>query len=596
MGILDEDIQRVRDATDIVAVISAYTQLKRSGARWVGLCPFHTEKSGSFSVNDQQGLYYCFGCKESGDAISFVRAKEHLDFVGAVELLAGKAGIQLRFSNQAEGKDRKRKSVLQDHIDHAVDFYHQRLLTGADARAARSYLRQRGFDGDMVRRFKIGWAPDGWDHLSKKLRISDADWVDSGLGRISKRNTQYDWFRGRLLFPIFDPEGRGVGFGGRVMPNGEGPKYINSADSKVYSKSHVLYGLNWAKAEVVKQDMVIVCEGYTDVIGFHDVGLPVAVATCGTALTDEHVKLLRKFARKVVLAFDADAAGQGAAARFYEWEKSMDLDVLVAALPTGVDPGDMATSDPEGLRKAVSEALPFLAFRVNRALAAGNVATVEGRTRTADTALQIVAEHPDPLVQDQYALQIGGHCRLDEASVRERLRHVARGEKSVARPNRTIDLRPDHESPEVEALRLALHRLEDIEQLVVPELFSEELTGMAYQHVVDLRSAHAVIDAGDPAMAQLVRRLVVEESDAEPIDVASRLWDRYLDFRIQECVRSARQADFSADTFEALSQQQQWLKRAQTEVRDPREQVAAVHKLLTWASQASVQETKTEVE
>ncbi|MGB5757521.1 MAG: DNA primase, partial [Acidimicrobiales bacterium] len=335
MGIVDEDIGRVREASDIVAIISQYTQLRRVGRRFQGLCPFHAEKSPSFSVNAEEGLYYCFGCGVRGDAITFVREKEHLDFVGSVEWLAGKAGITLNYTDAGGGEDRRRKTKLQEAIAGAVAWYHDRLLTGGDAGAARSYLRQRGFDGATVRKFQVGWAPDGWDTLARSLRLSNADLTDSGLGFVNRRGRQQDAFRNRILFPVFDAQGTAVGFGGRVLPGGDGPKYKNSSESTVYAKSRLLYGLNWAKTEIVEADEVVVCEGYTDVIGFASAGLGRAVATCGTALTEEHVKLLRRFARRVVLAFDADAAGQNAAARFYEWERAHDLDVAVADLPAG---------------------------------------------------------------------------------------------------------------------------------------------------------------------------------------------------------------------------------------------------------------------
>ena len=195
--------------------------------------------------------------------------------------------------------------------------------------------------------------------MARALRLPDDVLVDTGLGFLNRRGGQTDAFRGRLLFPIFDANGDPVAFGGRVLPGGEGPKYKNSSGSAIYDKSKVLYGLNWAKADVVNADEVVVCEGYTDVIGFAAAGVPRAVATCGTALTIDHLRTLQKFARRVVLAFDADAAGQDAAARFYQWERDLDLDIAVAALPVGVDPGDLAQSDPErALQGAVADAVP----------------------------------------------------------------------------------------------------------------------------------------------------------------------------------------------------------------------------------------------
>ena len=580
MGIVDEDIGRVREASDIVAVISQYTQLRRVGRRFQGLCPFHAEKSPSFSVNSEEGLYYCFGCGVSGDAITFVREKEHLDFVGSVEWLANKAGITLNYTDSGGGEDRRRKTKLQESIAEAVEWYHQRLLTSEDAGAARSYLRKRGFDSDMVRRFQVGWAPDDWDRLAKSLRLSNADLTDSGLGFVNRRGRQQDAFRSRVLFPIFDAQGAAVGFGGRILPGADGPKYKNSSESTVYAKSRLLYGLNWSKAEVVEADEVVVCEGYTDVIGFASAGLGRAVATCGTALTEEHVKLLRRFARRVVLAFDADAAGQNAAARFYEWERAHDLDVAVADLPAGVDPGDLAQSDPERLVASVTGAKPFLGFRVERALDAGDMSSVEGRARTAETALAMVREHPDPLVRDQYAVTVATRCRLELDLVRTQLAKPP--PKTNGQPASVPVKRrgPIKDSPELEALKLAVNRREEIAELLVPELFSDELCATTYELLNVCGSLHEVIEKGGPEVAEVVQRLSVEESQAEPVDVAARLWEPYLELLMAESTTAMSAADPTAQV--EIAREHTWLRLKLEDVREPLRQAGAIADLLAW--------------
>ncbi len=303
MGIEDEDIGRVRDASDIVAVISEHVQLKRVGRRWTGLCPFHAEKSPSLSVNQEEGFYKCFGCGVGGDVITFVREIEHLDFVSAVEKLAAKAGVSLRYTDQHEGESRKRKNVLIDAMRAAVDWYHERLLSAADAASARKYLRSRGLTSEEVRQYQIGWAPDAWDTMVKALKLPNDVLDETRLGFLNKHNRPTDAFRGRVLFPIFDVTGNPVAFGGRILPGSNDPaKYKNSAESKIYSKSKTLYGLNWAKSAIVNANQAIVCEGYTDVIGFAAAGAPRAVATCGTALTEEHFRVLKSYAHTIVLA------------------------------------------------------------------------------------------------------------------------------------------------------------------------------------------------------------------------------------------------------------------------------------------------------
>ena len=346
-----------------------------SDRRWTGLCPFHTEKSPSFSVNAEEGFYYCFGCQASGDAITFVRATEHLDFVDAVRLLADRAGVALHEDAEA-GKDRKRRTDLLDAMERAVVWYHERLLRAPDAGLARDYLRSRGYDGEVVRQFRLGWAPDEWDALSRALKLPERVLTDSGLGFINRRGRAQDAFRARVLFPICDPSGRPVALGGRILPPrpGEPPPSAPSPSTRtprsrpIYSKRRTLYALNWAKHDVIAQGEVVVCEGYTDVIGFFQAGVPRAVATCGTALAEEHFTLLRNFGRRIVLAYDADGAGQSATSRVYEWERKHEVDVVVADLPQGSDPGRPRPQRPRALARAVAEARPFLQFRVDRIL------------------------------------------------------------------------------------------------------------------------------------------------------------------------------------------------------------------------------------
>ena len=237
MGIPDEDVARVRAATDIVALIGEHAALKRQGRRWVGLCPFHGEKTPSFSVNAEEGFYYCFGCQAKGDAITFVRAIEHLDFVDAVRRLADKAGITIH-EDADRGRDSQRRKVFLDAMEQATEWYHQRLLAGADAGQARDYLRSRGYDGEVVRRFRLGWAPDDWDELCTRPRPEPRSWPSAaGLGFVNRRGRLQDAFRARILFPICDPSGHPVALGGRVLPGSSDPaKYKNSTETPIYSK------------------------------------------------------------------------------------------------------------------------------------------------------------------------------------------------------------------------------------------------------------------------------------------------------------------------------------------------------------------------
>ncbi|MGK2959312.1 MAG: DNA primase [Acidimicrobiales bacterium] len=529
MGIVDEDIERVRLAADVVAIIGEHVALRRSGSRWVGLCPFHAEKSGSFSVNAELGLYYCFGCQAKGDVITFVREINHLDFAGALELLAGRAGIQLRYDNEAQSGARRKRGVLVEAMTKAVEWYHDRLLNSPDAATARGYLRSRGYDGEIVRRFKLGWAPDDWDQLCRALDVPAEVLRETGLGFVNRRDRMQDSFRGRILFPIFDVRGDAVAIGGRIMPGAEGPKYKNSPATAIYDKSEVLYGLNWAKTQVVERGEVVVCEGYTDVIGMTQAGIERAVATCGTAFTERHVALLKGFSLRIVLAFDADAAGQNAAERFYEWERRYDVDVFVAAMPVGSDPGELAQRDPELLEKAVREAMPFLAFRLDRLLAAANLSTPEGRARAAKGAVDLIAEHPNQLVRDQYLMQVADSCRSDPTHLRDMLATAQGGSASksatrLVRSANTVASKGD-DRPSLMALRLAVQRPEEVADLLDEVLFDDEMHLRAYRALVGATTFQDALAAADPEVVEMLGRLAVEDADVEPVDAIARLVD-----------------------------------------------------------------------
>lgn len=548
MGILDEDVERVRDATDLVALIGERVALRRVGRRFQGLCPFHAEKTPSFSINPELGFYHCFGCQESGDAITFLRKLDGLDFVEAIERLAARAGITLRYDSANVTKDRQRKQRLAEAVGAAVDFYHRILREAREGGMARHYLRGRGFDGDAARRFVLGWAPDGFDALSRHLmglKFSRADIVAAGLAFVNRADKPQDFFRSRLLFPIYDRAGTPVGFGGRLL-EGEGPKYKNTPETPLYRKSRLLYGLNWAKAEIGARGEVVICEGYTDVMGMTLAGVPTAVATCGTALTDEHVQMLKGFARRFVLAFDADAAGQDAAARWYRWEQEHDIEVRVAALPEGLDPGDLWHKDPEALVEAVTNAPRFMEFKIRRLLAQADLATPEGRARAAEGLVPILREHPNELVREQYIQTAAGTLGIEHAWFKEQLarppRRPARaGPRSGSR--RDEDVPPDDEwydappaaarAPvridprEEDALRWAIHRPELVVDWLHPTLFADPLAKAGLERLMSTTDLMHAIEGSEGPVRALLERLAVEDpdelDDAEPETIRARL-------------------------------------------------------------------------
>jgi len=513
VGIADDDLERVRAAQPISAVIGNYVTLKRAGRNFLGLCPFHGEKTPSFNVRDETGRYKCFGCGASGDVFTFIQEVERLDFVGAIEHLANKAGITLNYTTGGPSPDRQRNKQLFALMQQAVDWYHQRLLTSPDAKDAREYLRTRGLSGDVARQFKLGWAPDAWDALCSDLGATPEMLRDCGLGFTNSRGRMQDSFRARVMFPIFKDNGEPVAFGGRVLPGSSDPaKYKNSAESKIYAKSKTLYGLNWAKADVVKADQIVVCEGYTDVIGFHRIGFTRAVATCGTALTEDHVRLMKRFANNVVLAFDADAAGQGAAERFYEWEQKIDVQVKVARLAGGKDPGDLAASDPEGLLASVNNAVAFMEFRVRRVMDAAKPTTPEEKARAMEQVIAIINEHPSVYIRRDYATSLALELNYPKEDLIRRVDRQLDTKRSRNEGN-TVATASSRENGEFVVLALMLDHFADVTGIVSEEVFADDTHRRVFRAILQNGGySPKVEDELDPDARELLSRVLVSDA------------------------------------------------------------------------------------
>ncbi len=429
------DIDRVREATDIVELVSEITKVKRSGRSYMAVCPFHEEKTPSMSVDRARGLYHCFGCDAGGDVFKFVQETRGVEFGEALDMLATKAGIQL-VRDPDEARKRGRRASAVEALRRSVDVYHQRLKKAADAGPARAYLRSRGYDVDLIDEWKLGFAGTDWDTLSKTLRtggVDDGTMIDAGLSRRGKHGL-YDFFRGRLMFPIHDLRGDPIGFGGRKVDdvdrsqtNNPDAKYVNSADSAIYQKSRVLFGLDRARQALSGEDPAVIVEGYTDVIAMHQAGVTTAVATCGTALGDGHFDLLRRFTEKVVLAFDSDDAGSKAALRSDDLESPfrLDLDVRVAVMPDGLDPADLYQEGRGSeLVKAVATARPLLEHRIESEVSRHDLSGPEGRARALHAAAGQLRRLDDPIARREYhrfvARLIGVDLSAVEAAVNPR--------------------------------------------------------------------------------------------------------------------------------------------------------------------------------
>ncbi len=513
MGIADDDIEKIRSTVSIVDTIQQYVSLKKTGRNWVGLCPFHAEKSPSFNVTEERGRYKCFGCDKGGDIFTFIQEIEHTDFPGSIEHLAAKAGITLNYTSTGQSKERARRKHLTEAMNDAVEWYHERLLNDPGARAARDYLRQRGLHGDIARQFKLGWAPDDWDLLSRDLGRPADVLQDVGLSFRNRRNRMQDAFRARVMFPIFSESGEALAFGGRILPGSDDPaKYKNSSETPIYMKSKTLYGLNWAKQNAAKVDQIVVCEGYTDVIGFHQAGVPRAVATCGTALTEEHVRLLKRYATRVVLSFDADAAGQGAAERFYEWEEKHQVEVSVARLPQGKDPGDLARSNPEALAAAIDDPLEFLGFRLQRVLGTRRLDSPEQKARMAEEAMAVVNEHPNANVRKLYAGEVAAKVGLPIGDL------VRLAERGVRRPSIEVKAKRSSapmENAEFAALVLLVQEWDSIAEWLIEALFDDDANRMAFVALAEGGDLNAALDTAPPDARDVLERAALADLDLD---------------------------------------------------------------------------------
>jgi DNA primase len=410
MAFSEQDRDRVRQATNLVDLISAITTVKRSGRNVMAVCPFHQEKTPSMSVDVARGLYYCHGCHSKGDIFTFVQETQGLTFPEALEVLASQAGITLT-EDPTAARRRGQRHALVEATRQAIEFYHRTLMKSPEAGVARSYLRSRGYDADTVATYRLGYAPPAGDALVRELRsqaIEAKVLIEAG-----------DYFRDRLLFPTNDVRGDPVGFGGRILGEGQ-PKYLNTPETPIYKKSHLLYGLDRARREIQKSGYSVVVEGYTDVIALQRHGVPEAVATNGTALGDDHFELLRRFYERIVLAFDADAAGGRAALRGDDLAVpvSLDLDLRVAELPAGVDPAEMVqTGRVEELHHAIERARPLLQFRIERELAEYDLSEPESRARALRALGPRVARVTDDLARTEYARFLAERMGIDLGTV-----------------------------------------------------------------------------------------------------------------------------------------------------------------------------------
>lgn len=468
--IREDDIDALRERADIVEVVSAVSQLKRAGAHtFKGLCPFHSEKTPSFQVDAAKGLWHCFGCGEGGNVYHFVQKIESLPFPEAVEWLARKFAFDLHYEESRPGDHSAARGVKARIIEAneiAASFFHHQLFTSPDAGPARTYLESRGFGREIAERWKLGYAP-GRNALARHLLgkgFKQDEIVAAYLAQVSDRDgSLYDTFRQRITFPTWNLQGDVVGFGARALGDQQ-PKYLNTSETPVFSKSRVMYGLNRAKSAIARGASLVV-EGYTDVIALHEAGVQEAVATNGVALGDTHFEQLKKFSSRAILMFDSDAAGTGATERGFGIHHRIGMEVLVAPLPPGRDPADVVKSDgEEGIRKVIDAAQPLLEFKLEQTLAKLPLDTPEARSHAVRQACEVLGWHPDPIARHEYAFMAARRIGVDPEVVHraldeERTRRSGSGGTDTEAPR---DRRfPGHVKVEREALQLLLLRTQE---------------------------------------------------------------------------------------------------------------------------------------
>jgi DNA primase len=540
-GVPSETIQQIRERVDIVDLISTYVSLSKAGQNFKGLCPFHSEKSPSFSVNPASQYFHCFGCQAGGDAFTFLMKQENMDFMEALRELSERAGIALPEKRQTtfrteSGLSRERYFHLYQL---AASWYHQNLLETPEAQEARAYLDQRGISRESWATFQLGYVPEGWNGLShwmERQSVNIEELVHAGLVvRKEKDGSQgfstYDRFRNRVLFPIADTRGQVLGFGGRVMQDEASPKYLNSPETDLFFKGRTLYGLDKARQSATVVGRFYLVEGYFDVIALHEHGMTNVVAPLGTALTADHVQILRRFVPSVTLVFDGDTAGVNAALRTLDLFLNSGMDVRVLVLPTGEDPDTfIRTNGVEAFRELEARAVTLLDFVVTSVLDKANKNSIQDRVQRADEVLAILQKTKNPLEKDEYLKVVSERLGIRQDLLRKRL-PTLRVRGDTARPTSKVpDAIPSVTLPvgkpeERDVIILLLQGRMDAMHLL--ELEEDVFTIPVYRHIMSL-ALHFRDEAGQIDL-EGVRGALSDDPAYDAVVAQLSVWDLYLE-------------------------------------------------------------------
>ena len=581
--------ERVRDAVDMVDLVGSRTELRRAGAdAYIGLCPFHDERTPSFSVRPSGKVYYCFGCQAAGDAFSFAMETEGLEFVGAMEFLADRYGVTLELAQEdpRAAAERRRTDRLLELLDRTCSYYERVLWEHAEGAPAREYLAGRGLEESTLREFRVGFAPSPWDRVllgSRRSGFTEAELLAAGVVQRSRERpgSVYDRFRRRITFPLCDQRGHVLGFGARAMSAEQQPKYVNSADGVVYHKGRHLFGTHLARSHAAKAGSIVLCEGYTDVIAAHQSGVRNCVGLMGTALTEDQVSALARLAPTVVLALDADGAGQEAMMKAANVAAKQRFELRVAALPAGSDPADVLERDgSDAVRALLGASVPFVRFRVERILGGGDRDSAEGRDRILEQLRPVFDELGPGAMREELQREVVSRLSISEKLVERLLAGRPRSGENGERPPELAQLdageRTERAFLEL-CIALPQRGGELLAGLDADTVFESPLVRAAAAHLrAHLRAPTAEIDDGE--LAVLLAELSVRAAVLTPVAAELEVERCQLELaRVGRAIAAARGAGRGGVTAlqlerEALKQELElWLAQALEQTDESRD-------------------------
>lgn len=571
-----ETIEEVRARNDIADVIGSYLSIKNAGTRFKALCPFHKEKSPSFTISPDRQIYHCFGCGAGGDVIRFVQEYEKVDFMTALQMLADRAGMELSFEEGGEGGGADKRKLFQIH-EGVAQLYHRILLEHESGEAGRAYLATRTLKPETVKEFQIGFAPDRFDALEKwaqQKKIPLELMEQAGLMiKSDKRSGYYDRFRNRLMFPIRDEAGRVIGFSGRAIVKDEkSGKYVNSPETSLFHKSRVLFAIDKARRAMADSRTAIVCEGQIDAIRCHEAGLANVVASQGTALTADHARMIRRYADEVILVLDADAAGQKAALKSSAAFIAEELSVRVASLPEGEDPDSLVRDHgADALRSRIAGAVSALDFLIDVMAARENLKTEAGVMRTARAVQALIAQAPGAVQRDRMVTHAAGRLGLSSAAFRLDLARKKERPAPVIAPE--VPVAPvKHPDEEMALIQMLFLHPEAVFPVVADHLPPAHLTDPDCRLLLELMLENPAaltdnIPEDRPEAQRLAVRIQMEEmklrGDVPPAkaaqDIVMALWRQALTRRRRELQAAGRAAEATELTHQLYCLKQDWV-------------------------------------